>query len=65
MAAELAELIGNPAYVIVVEWGEAVHDVLPKERLSVRISLEPDDENSRLITCTYPDRYRYLLEGVR
>lgn len=65
MAAELAELIGNPAYVVVVEWGEAVHDVLPKERLSVQISLDPDDENGRFIDCRYPKKYAYLLEDVR
>lgn len=65
MAAELAELIGNPAYVIVVEWGEAVHDVLPEERLSIEISLDPSDENGRFISCKYPETYAYLLEGAQ
>src|SRR4051812_47570196 len=35
VADELAEVVHDPEYVTVVEWGEVVHDVLPADRLTV------------------------------
>lgn len=64
VAAELAELVQNKHYVVVVEWGEIVHDVLPAERLSIDISLDRGDENTRHITIRYPAAYAYLVEGL-
>jgi tRNA threonylcarbamoyladenosine biosynthesis protein TsaE len=62
VADELAEVIGDPAYVVVVEWGEIVHDVLPPDRLTVRLQLTGKD--TRQITFEYPDKLAYLLEGI-
>lgn len=61
VADEVAELVGDPAYVIVVEWGDIVQDVLPGERLTVRLELDPDDENVRKLTFSYPASLAYLL----
>lgn len=60
---ELAEVIGDPKYVTVVEWGEIVHDVLPPDRLTVRIRMT--DEATRELTFEYPEMLGYLLEGLR
>src|SRR6187551_3399442 len=60
---ELDELIGDPAYVTVVEWGDIVHDVLPEQRLTIRFNLTGDD--SRRIVVSYPEELAYLLEGVQ
>jgi tRNA threonylcarbamoyladenosine biosynthesis protein TsaE len=57
---ELAEVIGDPAYVTVVEWGDIVHDILPKERLTVRISQTADDIRS--VTFEYPESLGYVME---
>ena len=63
VADELAEVIGDAAYVVVVEWGEIVHDVLPKApRLTVHITLVGETE--RQLTITYPAELQYVLEGV-
>ena len=62
MADELDELIGDPAYVVVVEWGDIVHDVLPAGRLTVRFTLT--GEEARRITMTYPPGLEYLMEGL-
>jgi tRNA threonylcarbamoyladenosine biosynthesis protein TsaE len=60
---ELAEVISDPEYVSVVEWGDIVHDVLPEDRLTVRIKLNADE--SRRLSFEYPEKLSYLLEGVR
>lgn len=63
MGDELEELLGDPAYVAVIEWGDIVHDVLPKMRLTVQIEQTGDD--TRLITMVYPEQLTYLVEGVK
>ena len=63
MGDELHELIGDSAYVTVVEWGEIVHDVLPEKRVTVRI--EQTGNETRRIAIVYPPELSYLLEGLR
>lgn len=63
MADELSEIIGDKAYVTVVEWGEIVHDVLPKARCTITISQTA--EGDRDIVCTYPASHAYMFEDVR
>lgn len=63
VADELAEMIGDARYVTVVEWGEIVHDVLPKDRLTVRLQLT--GESSRRISFEYPSGLEYLLKGLK
>lgn len=59
VAAELAEVAGDRAAVIAIEWGTIVEDVLPKERLTVRIV--PTGENSRDLIFDYPESLSYLI----
>jgi tRNA threonylcarbamoyladenosine biosynthesis protein TsaE len=60
---ELAEVLGDPGYVTVVEWGDIVQDVLPEGRLAVRFSLAGDE--ARIIAITCPPELAYLMEGVK
>jgi tRNA threonylcarbamoyladenosine biosynthesis protein TsaE len=60
---ELAEVVGDPQYIVVVEWGEIVHDVLPSDRLTVRITLA--GEEARRLTFEYPEKLSYLVEGLK
>jgi tRNA threonylcarbamoyladenosine biosynthesis protein TsaE len=60
VADELAEIIHDPAYVTVVEWGDIVHDVLPQNRLTIIIM--QTGETDRQLTFTYPEELEYLLE---
>jgi tRNA threonylcarbamoyladenosine biosynthesis protein TsaE len=62
IADELAEIIHDKKAVIVVEWAEIVRNVLPDERL--RIKLKVIDENDREIEFQYPESMHYLLEGL-
>lgn len=63
MGDELAEILADPAYVTVVEWGDIVHDVLPADRLTVRITLQAD--GSRTLDFAYPEKLAYLAEAMQ
>jgi tRNA A37 threonylcarbamoyladenosine biosynthesis protein TsaE len=63
MGDELDELIDDPEYVKVIEWGDIVHDVLPEGRMTITIKQTGDD--TRDITISYPEKLAYLLEEVR
>jgi tRNA threonylcarbamoyladenosine biosynthesis protein TsaE len=62
VADEIAEVVGDPKTVVVVEWGDVVQHVLPQERMSVTIEQTP--EGSRLLTFWVPKSLRYLKEAL-
>jgi tRNA threonylcarbamoyladenosine biosynthesis protein TsaE len=62
VADELAEVAGDPLAVTVIEWGEAVQHVLPEERLTITIALNPD--GTRNLTFKAHDSHAHLLEAV-
>ena len=62
VADELDELVGDPGYVTIVEWGDIVQDVLPAQRLTIEF-LQTADE-TRHIVIKYPGELGYLLEGL-
>jgi len=62
IANELAEIIGDPRAVIVVEWARAVQHVLPSVRLKVHIEQTPD--GSRRLTLQAPLPLQHLLTGI-
>ena len=39
---ELAESISDPRAITVIEWGESIQDVLPKNHIIIRINYMPD-----------------------
>lgn len=59
VADELGEVVGDPAGVVVIEWGEIVEDVLPDERLTVR--LQATSETDRELSLLYPEQLAYLI----
>ncbi len=59
MRDELAEVVQDPQAVTVVEWGDIVADVLPEQRLSVKIKVL--DEDKRQFTFAYPENLNYLF----
>jgi len=59
MRDELAEILEEPGAVVVVEWGRIVQDVLPPERLVIRI--RATGEHKREITFSAPPKLKYLL----
>lgn len=61
VAHELEDLVDDPASVIVVEWSNVVEHVLPEQRLHITIAQTGDE--SRMLTLTYPDTLKYLVEN--
>lgn len=60
---ELAEVIDDPTYVTIVEWGDIVHDILPEQRLTIHITQTGDD--TRRVTFDYPPELEYLVEELK
>lgn len=53
VAHELAEVVADPRDIVVVEWGDVVQDVLPENRITVRIQNKGEQE--RAITVRFPE----------
>lgn len=64
MRDELAELIGDPSSVVVVEWSDIMQDVLPERRLTITIDRTAEAEHARLITVDCSEELAYLIEGI-
>lgn len=63
VADELAEFINDPEYVVAVEWGEIVRDVLPEKRMTIQFIQAADE--GRDIQLSFPSTYAYLIEGLK
>ncbi|HEY1646074.1 MAG TPA: tRNA (adenosine(37)-N6)-threonylcarbamoyltransferase complex ATPase subunit type 1 TsaE, partial [Candidatus Saccharimonadales bacterium] len=55
---ELAEVIDDPDKVVVIEWPEAVENILPQKLLTV--SIKTTEQNAREVTLSYPKELEYL-----
>lgn len=62
VAAELAEVLDDPAAVTVIEWGDSVQGILPAERLAIQLERSSDVETSRRLTFSYPPSLAYLIQ---
>lgn len=60
MAQELAEVLEDPAAVVVVEWAGAVESVLPRQKVVITISVKGDEE--RHLKFEDPQEQTYLKE---
>lgn len=63
VADEIAEVVGDPKAVVVVEWGDVVQHVLPTERITLRIQQDPD--GSRALHFTVPKELAHVVEGLK
>jgi tRNA threonylcarbamoyladenosine biosynthesis protein TsaE len=63
VADELAEVIGDPHAIAIVEWADSVQHVLPNDRITLTIKQMPD--GSRQLTFTTSEAMGYLLEALK
>jgi tRNA threonylcarbamoyladenosine biosynthesis protein TsaE len=63
IANELAEVVGDPKIVTVIEWAKIVQHILPEKHLTLTITQAPD--GSRELIFAYPQSLGYLMEGLR
>lgn len=59
VAAELQEFVHDPQAVVAIEWGDAVHDVLPDDRIVITIKRTGDTSRELVLTC--PEQMAYVL----
>lgn len=64
MRDELTEVLADPKAVVVVEWGDIVEGVLPRQRINIKILSHGQDANSRTLVFTYPEHLEHLLENI-
>lgn len=62
LADTLLEDVFRPSTVVVVEWGDIVHGVLPEEKIVVQISTQ--DEQTRVFNFMIPSKFEYICEGI-
>ncbi len=60
MRDELKEALDDDAGVVVVEWGEVVKNVLPKERLIITIQATGNHSRRFMICCGQNLKHRLL-----
>lgn len=62
MREELAEVMQDKTVITVVEWGDIVAEVLPAERLTIRIL--NTGESSRQFRFSAPESLKYLIKAM-
>lgn len=62
MRDELSEVLQDPKAVVAVEWGNIVQDVLPAERLTIKIKATGSD--NRKLVFEYPWQLEYLIKDT-
>ena len=51
--------------VVIIEWADTIKDILPEERLDIKIKVSEDDENKRIIVINpHGKKYEDLCEGI-
>ena len=62
MEFELQDILGDPNSVVIIEWGDVVAHILPKERLTIRLTRVGEEDRDLEITC--PKSLTYLVENL-
>ncbi len=63
VADELAEIVGDPAIVVVIEWADVVQHVLPETRMTIRFTQTPTGDRELIVHV--PRELHYLLEAMQ
>ncbi len=63
VADELAEVLNDPAVVVVIEWANSVHHILPEARLTVTIAQTAAGD--RELTFLASPSLDYLVQAVQ
>ena len=63
VADELAEDLYMPKTVVVVEWGNIVHDVLPPH--TIRVQIIPQESEARVFIFKYLPSLAYIFQELK
>jgi len=64
VAHELEEVANDEKTITVIEWGDIVESVLPKDFTLIELERRAETEDSRLISITLPSSRLYLKENL-
>jgi len=64
IADQLAESVTDKKVVTVVEWSDIVKNVLPPDRITIKLESTPNDPDERQITITYPEKYSSIIKAL-
>lgn len=59
---ELKEVLNDINVVVLIEWGDVIAEILPKN--TIRVKIDNLNENERQISINYPKEYHYLVEDL-
>lgn len=62
---QLAESLGNPKVVVLVEWAGIVDDVLPDDRFNIQFQPVANSPDERLITIKYPESKSSIIKNLQ
>lgn len=62
---ELEEVLQDSQAITVLEWGEIAENVLPAESIQIKITRTSHDVDERAIFITYPEKFRYVVGGLK
>lgn len=68
-SSEFYEIGGEEYFengICLIEWGELIDDVIPKDLLKIHISKSDENDNVRIINITsYGNRYDVMLDNLK
>lgn len=59
---ELKDVLSDPRSVLIVEWGQMLGHIMPKNRMTIVITKTAND--TREITLKYPNKIAYLVSLI-
>jgi tRNA threonylcarbamoyladenosine biosynthesis protein TsaE len=65
MADELDESLKDDKGITVVEWGDIIKDVLPKERVTIELKPVATNTEERHVTFLYTPKYADIIRSVQ
>ncbi len=63
IAHDLAEVVGKPVNVVIVEWGDQVKGVMPAKRVTIHI--KTTGETTRELKLECPKSLEYLVGALK
>lgn len=62
---ELSEVLDDPRAVVAIEWGDAVSDALPPNRIEIDLKRVAEDESRRQIIIKYPAEVAHIFKDLK
>jgi tRNA threonylcarbamoyladenosine biosynthesis protein TsaE len=65
IAEELKEFIDDKKSVVLIEWADSVRDVLPADRIIIKINKHPNNPEARIFDINIPKKLEYIGSTIK